>query len=418
MRTWLLGILTIVVTAFPAWAGQATPPAEARRITELTGDLYQLHDADGATTVFLVTADGIVLVDPLSEAAATWLQAELARRFPGRSVRWIVQTHHHYDRASGSAVFASATTIGHDSFNAALAEARGRLAPEIAALDVSGNKRLERAELAGTPREARLRARDLNNDGLIYPDEFYREVDGVSTTYHTSFAIPLGGRTVQLVHVGPAHAPDMTAVFFEDQRLVFVADAITPATFSPSSVRVRDAITWARTLEGLDFDRLLTDTNETMTRADVRALRAYLEDLLTGVAAGYAAGQPVSEVQAALPLASHQATPAYAQRTRHIAETYGQLRSRTFEVYGGPSYSIAQPTHRYCSDAYSACEWPSRAGATMGGASASFDRLTVAGEFSVARQTIASRTTLLYDDTFAHRESGWSVLGGYRSPRR
>jgi glyoxylase-like metal-dependent hydrolase (beta-lactamase superfamily II) len=417
MRTWLLSALTILVISGPAWAGQAGTTGGSRRISELAGDLYRFHDGEsGEMTVFAVMSDGIVLVDPLNEAAATWLKAELSRRYPDRSVRWIVHTHHHYDRAAGASIFEGATTIGQRRFNALLEAARRRLPPDVAALDLNDNNRLERAEFAGDSREPQIRARDQGNDGFVYPDEFYREVDGVGTTYNATFAIPLGGRNVRLIHA-PAHSPDMTAVHFPAERLVFVVDAIHPATFSASSVRVREALEWTRTVEALDFDTLLTDTNETLTKQDLQSLRAYLEDLLDGVADGYAAGRPVSEVQATLTLDSHQGSPAYARRAVHIAETYGQLRSRVFEVYGGPTYVSTRPTHTYCSEAYTACGWTSRMSAGTGGVVASFDWLTVAAEITVAEQTLASRTSALYDDAFAHRESGWSILGGYRSRR-
>jgi hypothetical protein len=36
---------------------------------------------------------------------------------------------------------------------------------------------------------------------------------------------------------------------------------------------------------------------------------------------------------------------------------------------------------------------------------------------TVGEQTLASRTSAAYDDAFAHRESEWSVLAGYRSRR-
>ena len=418
MRPWLLSALAILVISGPAWAGQAGAPAEGRRITALGGDIYRFQDGDsGEMTVFAVTPDGIVLVDPLNEAAATWLKAELVRQFPGRGVRWIVHTHHHYDRAGGASIFEGATTIGQRRFNTLLEQARQQLPPDVAALDVDDSNRLERTEFSGSPREPQLRARDQGKDGFIYPDEFYREVDGVSTTYDAAFDIRLGGRRVRLIHAGPAHSPDMTAVLFPAERVVFVADAIHPATFSPASVRVRDAIEWARTLEAVDFDTLLTDTNETLTKQDLQSLRAYLEDLLAGVAAGYHAGRPIPDVQATLALDSHRGTPAHASRVVHIAEAYRQLRSRSVEVYGGPTYVSIRPTHTYCAEAYDACGWSSSVAAGTGGIVASFDWLTVAAEITVAEQTLASRTSLLYDDAFAHRESGWSILAGYRSRR-
>jgi glyoxylase-like metal-dependent hydrolase (beta-lactamase superfamily II) len=416
MRSAVFWLLAFLAGILPAGAEQVDPRAAARRITHLAGDLYRFDDGS-AMTVFVVAPEGIVLVDPMNEAAASWLKAELERRFPGRAVEWVVHTHHHYDRAGGASVFDGARAVAHARFNDLLREARQRLPAEFARLDANANNRLESSEIAGDPSAPQVLARDQANDGFIYPDEFYREVDGVALTYESTFDIMLGSRRVRLIHVGPAHSPDMTAVFFPTERVVFVADAIDPAAFSPASVRLRQAITWARTLEGLDFDTLLTDANQTLTKADLQSFRAYLEDLMAGLADSYAAGRSLADIQSGLTLDAHRADPAYARRTTHIAEAYRQLRSFSFEIHGAPAYTSTRAAHSYCSDAYPVCGWATAARATAGGVSVSFDWLTVALEVTVAEQTLASRTSAAYDDAFAHRESEWSILAGYRSRR-
>ena|SRR5579872_637208 len=47
--------------------------------------------------VFLVTQDGIILVDPISTDLATWLKGELTQRFPRVPVRYVIYSHSHFD---------------------------------------------------------------------------------------------------------------------------------------------------------------------------------------------------------------------------------------------------------------------------------------------------------------------------------
>jgi hypothetical protein len=88
-------------TAAPATATAA--PAPVREITQISGEPYRVRN-NAHYTVFLVTPEGIVLGDPISTDAATWLKGELAQRF-NVPVRYVVYSHHHWDHAAGAAVF-------------------------------------------------------------------------------------------------------------------------------------------------------------------------------------------------------------------------------------------------------------------------------------------------------------------------
>jgi glyoxylase-like metal-dependent hydrolase (beta-lactamase superfamily II)/quercetin dioxygenase-like cupin family protein len=71
-------------------------------ITHITGDLYRYRHS-GEYSIFLVTSEGVVLVDPLAEVdkrAPAWLKGQLATRF-GVPVRYVIYSHHHMDRAAG-----------------------------------------------------------------------------------------------------------------------------------------------------------------------------------------------------------------------------------------------------------------------------------------------------------------------------
>ena len=65
--------------------------------------------------MFLVTPEGIILVDPTSSQASAWLKPQLDERF-GLPVRYVIYSHTHYDHATGGEAFAeTATFIGHEN---------------------------------------------------------------------------------------------------------------------------------------------------------------------------------------------------------------------------------------------------------------------------------------------------------------
>src|ERR1700731_1519834 len=116
MRHRALTLLLAGIVAWIAWKGAAqTPQAPnqqpaprgrpAPTITKITGDLY--HFGNGVWFgVFLVTPNGIILVDPISTDLARWLRGELTRLFPGVPVRYVIYSHSHWDHIEGGGVFA------------------------------------------------------------------------------------------------------------------------------------------------------------------------------------------------------------------------------------------------------------------------------------------------------------------------
>ena len=76
--------------------GEGLPRHE---ITNVTGDLYRFRQTRHFG-MFLVTADGIILVDPTNSEAAAWLKEQLDERF-GLPVKYVIYSHGHNDHASG-----------------------------------------------------------------------------------------------------------------------------------------------------------------------------------------------------------------------------------------------------------------------------------------------------------------------------
>jgi hypothetical protein len=57
--------------------GMAAPPAAERSIEHIRGSIYTAHypmNDSIYNSIFMVTEDGIVLVDPVSAGAARWLK--------------------------------------------------------------------------------------------------------------------------------------------------------------------------------------------------------------------------------------------------------------------------------------------------------------------------------------------------------
>mgnify|MGYP003386357439 CR=1 FL=1 len=91
------------------------------KVSKVAGNVYLLQGADAGNIAALVGEDGIVMVDdeyaPLATKIAAALKGIGATEKP---VRFIINTHFHYDHAGGNAAFANGnvTIIAHDNVRA------------------------------------------------------------------------------------------------------------------------------------------------------------------------------------------------------------------------------------------------------------------------------------------------------------
>lgn len=321
----LIGFLPVT----PQASAQEQP---ARSIVNIAPDLYRVQN-NNHYTVFLVTPEGIVMSDPINRDFATWLKGELKQRF-NRPVRYVLYTHHDWDHASGGAVFAdTAQFIGHHNMPETLTLPAGNLPlPEnVRKMDANGNGRLERGE-APKNMTATFDLTDANKDGALSGAELARgplnDVHPPTATFSDRRTVTLGGKTVEMVHIGEAHARDSSVIYFPKERVVFGADVMQakrlPQAVAPNIGAYIDAM---RTIEALDFDIAATGHAMSGTKADVTALREYLEEVVSTVAAGVAAGKSLKEIQQTARFDKIKGWErAETQPLIHIAQVYATLK--------------------------------------------------------------------------------------------
>ena len=329
IRAVILAVLFVTVLAGGAAAQQATPP---RNIANITGQLYRATN-DNHRTVFLVTPEGIILSDPINRDFSRWLKQELATRFKV-PVRYVLYTHHDWDHASGGAVWAdTAEFIAQRNFPATLALPAGNpaLPADAVKMDANRNGLVERAEAAGATRD-RFDAFDFNDDDVLSGAELERgslnEVYPPTTTFADRHTVTLGGKRVNLIHLGDAHAIDSVVLHFPDERAVFSADILQvrriPGGLAPTVGAWIDAL---KTINAIDFDHALTGHALAGTKQDAVDLLRYLEDISTGVAAGIAAGRSLPEIQKTLTLDAYKGFERWdTNRAAQIAAIYATIK--------------------------------------------------------------------------------------------
>jgi glyoxylase-like metal-dependent hydrolase (beta-lactamase superfamily II) len=303
-RSGVLLLLALAAGCAQQEAPDATAPAEppatveatgpVREITNVVGDLYRARN-NNHYTVFLITTDGVVLGDPIDTGFAEWLKSEIANRF-NATVSHVVYSHHHWDHASGGAVFAdTATFIGHENMAAAL---EALLPSNAAPLDTDGDGLVSRAEATGGYAGS-FDFLDRDGDGSLTGSEINAEIHPPGTTYADAMTLEVGGSTVELVHPGPAHSDDMTVLAFPKERAAFAVDFINVRRF-PGSLAGTTFDEYAAAIgmiQALDIDIVLPGHGDAGVRDDLAEYAMFLDDVRARVADGLAEGLPLDQLQ-------------------------------------------------------------------------------------------------------------------------
>lgn len=326
-------ILVAAVCASLAAAGLSAQQAPVRAIEELKAGFYRAQN-NQHYTVFLVTSEGIILSDPISTEFATWLKGELGRRFDV-PVRYVLYSHHHWDHASGGAVFAdTAEFVGQEAMPAKLAlpVASTPLPAAAAASDGNRNGRIERGEASGALAH-QFALHDADGDGALSGAEVARgplqDVHPAGRTFADRTTVTLGGKSVEMIHIGPTHSEDMTVLRFPAEEAVFLVDFISLKRLpfrTLGGVDVDALLATIAEVERLDFTMAVGGHGAVGNKGDVAAHRRYWTELRAEVADGIAKGQTVEQMQASLTFDAYSDWANYREwRTENIAGMHAIL---------------------------------------------------------------------------------------------
>lgn len=264
--------LMVGVTIAVPFAAPAAAQDTQWWTTELAEGVYQF--SYGAyNTLFVVTDEGVVAFDPISEDAARILGQEIRAVAPGLPLSAIVYSHHHADHASGGAVlraiFGGRTPIiGHENGLPPLLEAAN---PSIPPPDVTFSGRL---------------------------------------------TLRLGGREVRLVYLGPSHTSSMIVGLVPDVDVAFAVDFVANDRVGYRDLGSHEFADFFRALEALEaleFERIAFGHGPVGDRAAVSRQIAYYADLRGAVQRALDAGWSEDEAAERISLEEYASWGGYEE---------------------------------------------------------------------------------------------------------
>lgn len=324
---------TVVTTGLLAAAQETDPTdgAAAWRFEAVADGVYFATGTGAMTTMsnslVIVNDDHTMLVDTsVSPAAARKLIAEIASEVTDKPIRYVFNTHFHFDHAHGNQLFGDGVEIiGHEyvrsqhladplnqrtnrSFSAAIPGQIERMKAQLAAAtDATERTRLETAVRVS---EAHWNA---IQETVVKPP---------NVTYSDRMTLVEGGREVQLHFVGRGHTGGDTMVFLPAERIVFTGDFFLGSPGANALPYMGDGFVneWPASLDGLkalDFETIVPGHGSPFSdRSQIDDLQSYLRDLWKQVSALRAEGLSADDAVARVDLGAHEAK--YGARARSV----------------------------------------------------------------------------------------------------
>ncbi len=278
--------VSLVVFSTEARLNSAAPQASggnrSRGIRQIIPGHYVYQETGDGSGSFnsgiIVTSEGVVVVDALNSEAVARRVREAIARVTTQPVRFLISSTFHNNYTRGNVAYQDAVRIGHEGY-------RTDLIPEML-----------RGE-SPSPEEQKARM----------PHQTYRD----RMTLH------LGGKEIQILHLGRAHTRGDSIVFVPEDRIAYLSEVYFLKRFPYT--RTGYPGEWLQVLdkvEALDADIFVPGHGDMPadprdTRQGLRRLRQILVDVRDAVRQEIARGATEDQAVAAIKLPQYEALPGW-----------------------------------------------------------------------------------------------------------
>jgi cyclase len=245
----------------------------------VTGGVYTDTTLRGCNPSYVVTSDGVVVIDtPQLPTRAVAMRTEAESHGP---IRYLINTEHHVDHIFGNYYFRGAgAVVNHRDLWDRFMVVYPELDPFAYAYEsIPGDH----------PRGTDL---DAPEAVALWPDrdEYYRDPNKGTIVFTGDLTLYVGDHTFDCLHT-PGHTPGQLAVHVPEERIVFTGDTIFSGC--QTWLMTSDVERWLDALERirtLDVDLIVPGHGPVVTKQYLDVQRSHLLEWKTAVATAIARG--------------------------------------------------------------------------------------------------------------------------------
>lgn len=259
-----------------------------------------------SNTAIIESDDGVVIVDTHSKPSAARVIVDRLREITTKPVRFVVNTHFHWDHWHGNEVYPAAYPGAEIITNQLTREAMVRkglkriqdhvrqVPAEVARL------RAELAAAAAPERRAKLQA------DLRLAESYLAEVRALrpalpTMAFERTMKLYRRDREIHLLYLGRAHTEGDVFVYLPKERAVITGDAVIGWTPYMGDGYPEDWVTTIDRLAELDFDTIVMGHGNPAGRDWLHTFRGYIHDMVEAVREEVAIGASLDEVKQRVP---------------------------------------------------------------------------------------------------------------------
>jgi cyclase len=316
MKTRAIALLLALPFAMPfAGRAQTYPVTQGKtyKFEKVAEGVYYATGGFGSNNVVIVNDQDVLLVDDGTTPAAARAFLDDVKMITTKPVRYVVNTHFHYDHTDGNSVFGpEVQIIAHEYVRTAIAtfDVLNR-EPFITSQKTAVPARIESlTKQIAAEKDVQKRAalqKDLTAAQTTLSQLKEIKPTPPNVTYSSKMVLHKGAREIQLLFLGRGHTGGDTVVFLPRERIVSTGDLMESRLAYMGDAFFDEWVTTLGALKNLDFALVLPGHGAPFAdKGLITAFQNYLTDLTKKVTALRAQGATAEEAASRVDLTSHQ----------------------------------------------------------------------------------------------------------------
>ena len=262
--------------------------------------------------------DGVLVVDTHSKPSAARALIEQIKKLTNKPVKFVVNTHFHWDHYQGNQAYPSSWPAGVEIISSEATrqsiEQRGvpRVKYEIVTMPAEIEKLRSDLQLAGNAERKETLRKNLAEAEEYLAELKQMQITLPTMTFDRSLILHRKSRTVEILWLGRAHTDGDVFVYLPKEKVIATGDALHGWTPFMGDSYPYDWIQTLDAAEKLDFEYVIGGHGDVMHGKEKFELwKKYFHDLMDQTAAAYSEGASLEQAQKHV---SESLTKSYADK--------------------------------------------------------------------------------------------------------
>jgi len=243
----------------------------------------------------------VLVVDSHVSPGGAWALQEELKAITPKPIRWVVNSHYHFDHSHGNQIYGpEVEIIGHEFARAQILAGKSQDSPArefyvggvpntIKTLEARLAAAMDDKTKATIENQLAIQRNHLEGTNAVKPTPPTMTLNNTMTLFR-------GGREIRILFLGRGHTAGDVVVYLPKERVVATGDLLVNGTSYMGDAFVTEWIQTIETLKQLDFDTVLPGHGAAFKgKAQLEAWQAYLRDFWAQAQKFHKAGTPWEE---------------------------------------------------------------------------------------------------------------------------